>query len=106
MAASPLPSQGFYPVFPTVKLHRCPICYHERIPILGDRDDRAYIARCPGCGFEGHFPAGTRSASSVRRWSSREVRKMRREMAASADPGPRLAAAEEAAERGDPNEEG
>ncbi|MCI4318471.1 MAG: hypothetical protein L3J96_08030, partial [Thermoplasmata archaeon] len=62
-------------------------------------------ARCPGCGFEGRFPAGTKSASSVRRWTSREVRKMRREVGPFPDPEPHRTAADEAAEEGDPNEE-
>jgi hypothetical protein len=106
MAARPLPSEGFHPLFPTVKLHRCPICYFERIPILGDRFDREYFARCPGCGFEGHFPAGSKSASSVRRWTSNELRKMRRAVGPIPDPHPKLTAAELAAEEGDPNEEG
>lgn len=95
---------GFYPIRPDVRLNRCPICYTERVQILTDREDKEFIARCPECGFEGRFPAGTRAASSVRRWTAAELRRMRRRAGPFPDPEPRLTAAELAAELGDPRE--
>ena len=105
MAARPGPSEGFHPIYPGVTLHRCPICHAERLPIHGDRDDTEYLARCPKCGFEGRFPAGTKSASSVRRWTARELQRMRRAAGPFPDPEPHRTAVNLAAEEGDPNEE-
>ena len=106
MAADAQSSPGYYPTFPAVRLNRCPVCYVERVPILTDRDGTEFLARCPGCGFEGRFPNGTRSASTVRRWTSAELRRSRRRYDAFLDPEPKLTAAERAAESGDPREEG
>ena len=108
LAASPGSPKGFHPVYPKVSLHRCPICYAEQVPIHGDREDTEYIARCPNCGFEARFPAGTKSASSVRRWTAAELRRMRRQAGPFPDPEPHRNAptAALAAEMGDPDEEG
>jgi hypothetical protein len=105
MAADARTPSGFYPIAPPVRLNRCPICYAERVPILTDRDDREYRARCPNCGFEARFPAGSKAASSVRRWTANELRRMRRAAGPFPDPEPHRTAVNLAAEEGDPHEE-
>ena len=78
MAAEVQAPAGFSPLRPQVWVNRCHICYWEHVPIFVNRDDDEFLSRCPQCGFEGRFPAGSRAASTVRRWTAAELRRMRR----------------------------
>lgn len=69
------------PVAPPVWVRRCPACSRENLPVSTDLEETQYWVSCPDCGFEGRFPAGTRSVSRVRRWISNEMRGWRRRRA-------------------------